>query len=68
MLGGAPAPPTHLLFLKIFEVTKMIIENPIVIEMKSTYKFKPKYVPSNEYLLKRFDNLQLDPSKRYLYP
>ena len=46
----------------------MIIENPIVIEMKNTYKFKPKYVPSNEYLLKRFDNLQLDPSKRYLYP
>lgn len=45
----------------------MIIENPIVIEMKGTYKFKPKYVPSNEYLLKKFGSLQLDPSNRYLY-
>lgn len=45
----------------------MIIENPIVIEMKNTYKFKPKYVPSNEYLLKKFGSLQLDPSNRYLY-
>ena len=45
----------------------MIIENPIVIEMKDTYKFKPKYVPSNEYLLKKFGSLQLDPSNRYLY-